>query len=185
MKINFPTLLTLSRIFFLPIGIVCYFLPFPWAHPATAMLAFYVGVTDFFDGYIARRFNQTTRFGAFLDPVADKLAVVTGLILISGEFSNLWITVFSIIIVSRELIISALREWMAALGKRTSVAVAFIGKLKTSIQGVALLFLIWFHSGSAAWVFNTGFYLLIVAVVLTMWSMFVYLKLAWHDLYSE
>ena len=185
MKINLPTVLTLMRIFYLPFGLVCYNLPFTWAHPLTAILSFVVGTSDFFDGYLARRYNQSTRFGAFLDPVADKLAVATGLILVTGEYHFLGLTICAIIIVARELAISALREWMAEQGKRTSVAVQLMGKVKTCFQGVAIIFLLWFNPLSPQWVFQVGFYCLLVATLLTIWSMFVYLKLAWKELSIE
>ena len=153
MKWNLPTLLTLLRLVVIPIAVFFYYLPITYGHPIAASLVVVGGICDYLDGYLARRWNQTTAFGAFLDPVADKICIVVGFIVVSAEFCNLFITLSSIVIICREVIISALREWMALLGKHASVAVRYLGKVKTVIQGVALVILVWYHPGSPYWLF--------------------------------
>ena len=182
MKLNWPTLLTLFRVAVLPIAVLFYYLPLTYAHPIAAGWVFIAGLCDFLDGYLARKWNQMTRFGAFLDPVADKICIVVGFIVISAEYCSLFITLCSIVIICREVIISALREWMAELGKQASLAVKYIGKVKTTMQAVALLVLIWFHPGSPVWLFYLGCLLLLAAVVLTLWSMAVYIRLSWVEI---
>ena len=182
MKMNLPNLLTLNRILLIPIAIVCYYLPFTWAHPLTAIIALFIGLSDFLDGYFARKFNQSTRFGAFLDPVADKLSVVAGLVLVTGEYHMVWLTLFSMVIIIREIVISALREWMASVGSRSSVKVLYIGKVKTTLQGIAMVVLLWYNPLSPAWLFDLGLVALGAAVLLTIWSMVVYLKGAWPEI---
>ena len=185
MKLNIPTLLTLMRVAIIPVCVICYYLPFSWAHPLAAIFLFFGGVLDVIDGYLARKLNQTTRFGAFLDPVADKLAISTGMIVVAAEYSLVLLTLCAVIIIAREITISALREWMAEIGKRSSVKVAAVGKLKTVLQALALLILVWVNPTSPGWLFTLGLALLVLATILTVWSMIVYLKLAWCDLTLE
>lgn len=158
-----------------------------WGHPVAAVLFALAAITDWLDGYLARTLHMSTPFGAFLDPVADKLVVTSALVMIVGEGGafNAYFTVAAIIIVGRELVISALREWMAELGKRRSVAVSMLGKIKTACQMVALVLLLWMNVRSSFWVGDVGTFLLYVAAVLTLWSMCVYIKLAWPDLKAE
>ena len=178
MKLNIAIKLTIARILLLPLVVFIYYLPFSYAHPVAAIIGFFVAITDYVDGYIARRLNICSRFGAFLDPVADKLAVITGLCLVMGEYDFVLLTLCSLIIISRELIISALREWMAELGSKAKISVLYLGKVKTTVQLSALFFLIWSSPEGYAWVFQLGFILLVIAVILTIWSMLLYLKLA-------
>ena len=185
MKFNIALKLTVARVLMLPILVLVYYLPFSYAHPVAAVIGFIIAVTDYLDGYLARRLSICSRFGAFLDPVADKLAVITGLCLVMGTYDLLLLTICSIVIISRELIISALREWMAELGKRAKLGVLFIGKVKTTVQALALLFLVWSSPQGALWIFQLGFICLIVAVILTLWSMVVYLKLAVSELLQD
>ncbi|MHC9037299.1 CDP-diacylglycerol--glycerol-3-phosphate 3-phosphatidyltransferase, partial [Cobetia marina] len=110
---SIPNILTLIRILFIPLLVVCFYLPYNWSLPVTALLFALAAVTDWFDGYLARRWNQTTPFGAFLDPVADKLMVAVALGLLIERYDSLWMTIPSLIIIGREIVISALREWMA------------------------------------------------------------------------
>ncbi len=182
MRFNLPTVLTLSRIAALPVAVFVYYLPFRYAHPMAAILVVLIGLTDFLDGYLARKWNQGTPFGAFLDPVADKLAVVVALIVIATTYNNLLITIAAMIVIGREIIISSLREWMASIGSQTSVAVQYVGKVKTMLQAVAILFLVWSNPASPEWVFLCGAFFLFLAVVLTLWSMVVYLRKAWPTL---
>lgn len=179
---NIPTMLTVLRILIIPIVVLCYYLPYPWAHPATAVLFAFACLTDWLDGYLARAWGQMTALGAFLDPVADKLLVATALVLVLREHPGAFLPIATAIIVGREIVISALREWMAEMGKRASVAVSFIGKLKTTMQMIALTLLLWYVPASAKWVEWSGSILLYIAAGLTLWSMLVYLRIAWRDL---
>ena len=177
--LNIPNILTGFRIFLIPIFVVLYYLPVPWASEAAAFIFFLAGLTDALDGYLARKLNQQTAFGAFLDPVADKIMVAVSLVMIVEHYAVIWITIPAMVMICREIIISALREWMAELGKRASVAVSWIGKFKTSAQMLALFLLIWQYSVEMEWV---GFTFLYIATILTLWSMVVYLKAAWPAL---
>lgn len=177
--LNIPNILTSFRIFLIPIFVLFYYLPILWASAAAAFIFCLAGVTDILDGYLARKLNQQTAFGAFLDPVADKIMVCVSLVMIVEHYAVIWITIPAMIMICREIIISALREWMAELGQRASVAVSWIGKIKTGAQMVALFLLIWQHSIAMEWV---GFTFLYIATGLTLWSMIVYLKAAWPAL---
>lgn len=189
MPITTPTLLTLVRIGLIPVFVIAYYLPFSWANAVATTLFILAGVTDWLDGYLARRLNQQSEFGAFLDPVADKLMVTTALVLLVSDdeiqalvINQIVFTVVVAIIIGREIVVSALREWMAELGKRASVAVSLIGKFKTMAQIVAISMLIYqapMLGISMAWL---GELLLYVAAALTIWSMFVYLRAAWSSL---
>lgn len=184
---NVPTILTLSRIVMIPIFLVVFYLPFPWVNTFCTVLFVLAAVTDWLDGYLARKYNLTSHFGAFLDPVADKLMVSMVLVLIVDRnptpYGDFWMAIPAVIIIGRELAISALREWMAKVGEQSRVSVSYIGKVKTAAQLVALPMLIY-----AKPLFDTvpvaliGFYLLYAAALLTFWSMFVYLRAAWPTL---
>lgn len=176
---NIPNILTGFRILLIPFFVVCYYLPVNWAAPVAAFIFFLAAITDILDGYLARKLDQSTPFGAFLDPVADKIMVAVSLVMIVDHYALIWITIPAMIMICREIIISALREWMAELGERASVAVSSLGKIKTMSQMGALFLLIWQHSIEMEWV---GFTLLYIATVLTLWSMVIYLKAAWPAL---
>lgn len=175
---NLPNLLTFLRILLIPVFIVVFYLPFKGAHYVAAIIFALASMTDWLDGYLARKLKQISPFGAFLDPVADKLLVATSLLLLTGSKDLNYITLPAIIIVGREIVISALREWMAEIGSRAHVAVSYIGKLKTLWQMLALTLLLAFHPGTSWWGV-IGFILLYLAAILTLWSMTVYLRLAW------
>lgn len=179
MRLNIPTLLTLFRVILIPFFVVAFYLPFVWAPLACALIFVFAAVTDWFDGFLARRWKQTTRFGAFLDPVADKVMVATALVLVTEHYHVWWITLPAATMIAREIIISALREWMAEIGKRSSVAVSWIGKVKTSAQMLSLVALLWRPD---AYVIVAGVIALYIAAVLTFWSMFQYLNAARNDL---
>lgn len=166
--------LTLLRIALIPLFVVVFFLPFDWAYLGSALVFSVAAITDWLDGYIARRYNQTTQLGAFLDPVADKLMVVIALVLLMTLHPDAWFAIAASVIVGREIVISALREWMAELGKRASVAVSYIGKIKTTLQMIALIVLL-ANIGPLIWV---GYVALVGAAALTLWSMLLYLKAA-------
>jgi len=177
---NIPNLLTLARILFIPLLVVLFYLPYTWSMPLAAALFGLAAVTDWLDGYLARRWDQSTPFGAFLDPVADKLMVAVALALLIERYEVIWLTLPALVIIGREIVISALREWMAEMGKRGQVAVSWIGKVKTTLQMIALLVLLAFNPGTP--VALLGVATLYVAALLTLWSMFLYLKAAWPHL---
>lgn len=192
MKFPIANVLTFARIIMIPLVVVLFYLPHKWASDAAAWLFIAAAVTDSLDGYLARRLGQTSALGAFLDPVADKLMVVTALILLVSydppmlEFirfdPHVLITLTAAVIVGREITISALREWMAELGARGTVAVSSLGKLKTIFQmtGLSMMLFrsdVWFIPA-----FELGVYCLVAAAALTLWSMIVYLRSAWPAL---
>ncbi|EAR08393.1 CDP-diacylglycerol--glycerol-3-phosphate 3-phosphatidyltransferase [Reinekea blandensis] len=177
---NIPNLLTLLRLVLIPVCVVVYYIPADWAYTITAVLFALAAITDWFDGYLARKWGQTTPFGAFLDPVADKLIVAAALVILVERHETYWLTIPAVVIIGREIVISALREWMAEVGKRSSVAVNMIGKVKTAVQMVAIVVLLSQAPGTTLG--TVGILALQVAAVLTLWSMIVYLKAAWSDL---
>ena len=180
-----PTLLTYARIALIPVFVLVFYLPVEWSNEVATLIFGLAGITDWLDGYLARKLNQMSRFGAFLDPVADKLMVAAALVLLVQQDPTLWMAAAAVVIIGREITISALREWMAEIGKRTYVAVSRIGKYKTSVQIVALFMLIYRDSIFGIPVYTIGLGLLYVAVVLTLWSMFVYLRAAWPVIAAE
>lgn len=182
MKLNLPTFLTLFRVVLIPFFILSFYIPFEWTNLVTTAIFFIASITDWFDGYLARRWKQTTRFGAFLDPVADKVIVAAALVLVAEYYHTWWITLPTIVIISREIIVSALREWMAEVGSRTKVAVSWIGKIKTTAQMFALGGLLWRYDQVME---IAAIVLLYVAAILTLWSMVQYLKAAKGSLLEE
>jgi CDP-diacylglycerol--glycerol-3-phosphate 3-phosphatidyltransferase/cardiolipin synthase len=176
--VNFPTILTFLRIALIPILVVAFYLPVHWNHLLTTALFALAALTDWLDGYLARRFNQTTPFGAFLDPVADKLIVAVALVLLVQQHPTAELAIPALIIIGREITISALREWMAELGKRAHVAVSMVGKIKTVAQMLALLLLLYWEPLWGLPIHQIGYGLLYIAAGLTLWSMFVYLRAA-------
>lgn len=167
--------LTLLRIIFIPLFVVIFYLPFSWAHLSCAVLFAVAAITDWLDGYVARKYNQSTSFGAFLDPVADKLMVAIALLLlVSIHHDSAWFVAAAAVIVGREIVISALREWMAEIGQRASVAVSFIGKIKTTLQMIAIIVLLM----DVEALYLIGYIALAGAAFLTLWSMILYLRAA-------
>ncbi len=177
---SIPNIITCVRVFLIPVLVVVFYLPYEWHYMLAAGVFVIASISDWLDGYLARRWDQTTPFGAFFDPVADKLIVAIALVLLVEDYANIWLTVPAMVILAREIVISALREWMAEIGKRTSVAVSYIGKLKTALQMIAIIVLLMDAPGSLA--SQVGLLLLYSAAILTLWSMLVYLKAAWGDL---
>lgn len=178
---NIPNILTWLRIVLIPVFVLTFYLPWSWARLTTAGIFAIAALTDWLDGYLARSLSQTSRLGAFLDPVADKLIVVATLILLVGENHYPYLAIPATVIVGREIVISALREWMAELGKRASVAVSVLGKFKTALQLLAILLLLLGRPTPHAYLPNVGvvgYVLLYLAVIMTLWSMLVYLKAA-------
>ncbi len=177
---NWPNIITFFRILIIPFFVLIFFLPFRWAHPCASVLFAIASLTDWLDGYLARALSQTTPLGAFLDPVADKLLVAVALVLLVGQKSMSLITIPAAIIIGREIVVSALREWMAELGKRSSIAVSMMGKVKTLIQMVSLVVLLWYQPEvSGLWLGILGHLLIYIAAGLTLWSMAIYLRAAW------
>ncbi|XOD69800.1 MAG: CDP-diacylglycerol--glycerol-3-phosphate 3-phosphatidyltransferase [Sodalis sp. (in: enterobacteria)] len=181
MRFNIPTYLTFFRVITVPFLILAFYLPFKWAPLCCAIIFILAAITDWFDGFLARFWKQTTRFGAFLDPVADKVMVAIALILIAAHFHSWWITLPASAIIIREIIISALREWMAEIGKRRKVNVTWIGKVKTTAQMLALVALLWRPDNIISAIGITALY---ISAVLTFWSMFHYLYAAKNDLFK-
>ncbi len=181
-----PSFLTWLRVAAIPLFVLLFLLPsFSGQNLILTALFAIASFTDWLDGYLARKWNQTTSFGAFLDPVADKLLVAAALILIATENPHWYLTTAVIIIISREITISALREWMATMGERGVVAVSWIGKWKTTFQMIAIGFLLYQKSLFGLPIYNIGLFLLIIAMLLTLWSMAQYLYATWRVLKAE
>ncbi|WP_301098412.1 CDP-diacylglycerol--glycerol-3-phosphate 3-phosphatidyltransferase, partial [Otariodibacter sp.] len=172
MKLNIPTYLTIFRVVLIPLFVLAFYLPIPYSPEITTLIFFIAGLTDWFDGYLARKWSQTTRLGAFLDPVADKVLVATALACVVEYYHTWWITIPAAIMIGREIIISALREWMAEIGERANVAVSIWGKVKTTAQLFSLGGLLWRQSELME---ILAFILLYIAAILTIWSMLQYL----------
>lgn len=189
MQLNLPNILTLLRIALIPVFVILFYLPFGWSNTAVTIVFALAAITDWLDGYLARRLEMTSAFGAFLDPVADKLMVATALVLIveynPTNFSGIWLAIPAAVIIGREITISALREWMAEIGSTATVAVSMIGKVKTTAQMIALIFLLYHEPLYGLPVTMIGFLLLYVAAVLTLWSMTLYIKAAWPYLTEQ
>ncbi len=186
---NLPILLTWLRILAIPLVAVLFFLgnrePHSLADPAAGLLFAVAAITDSLDGYLARKLGQTTRLGAFLDPVADKLIVAVALVLIVSRDPRVFMVLTAAVIIGREIAISALREWMAGIGQRTAVAVSRIGKYKTILQMVGLTMLLFRHSLFGLPIYLLGEWLTVVAAVLTLISMALYIRAAWPHLVAR
>lgn len=179
MPLNLPNLLTLIRIALIPVFVLLFYLPYHWSHLATALVFGAAALTDWLDGYLARRLELTSPFGAFLDPVADKLMVAVAILLLVSDHPQPAFTVAAAVIIGREIAISALREWMAEIGERARVQVSVIGKVKTTMQMVALLLLLYQQPLFGLPTQSLGLLAFYLAAVLTLWSMVLYLRAAW------
>ncbi|GAB2525454.1 CDP-diacylglycerol--glycerol-3-phosphate 3-phosphatidyltransferase [Microbulbifer agarilyticus] len=177
--------LTLLRVALIPVFVLVFYLPYKWSYIASALIFSIAAATDWLDGYLARKLNQSTPFGAFLDPVADKLMVATALVLLVDLHDHRLFTIAAAIIIGREIAVSALREWMAELGQRGSVAVNYVGKIKTTAQMAAIIVLLAFDVEEFPVMETIGYILLYVAAALTLWTMVVYLRAAWPALNGE
>lgn len=189
-----PNQITMFRIVLIPIFLLVFYLPLSWSHFGAFAIFWLASISDALDGYLARKLNQSTPFGAFIDPVADKLMVVCGLVLIAQDYQVWWITVPALLMIAREIIVSSLREFMSSRGKREQVAVSEMGKYKTAAQMLGIMGLIWqpdydiplivFDFPHQILMFAAySFYA--VATVLTVWSMLVYIKVSWSELLSH
>jgi CDP-diacylglycerol--glycerol-3-phosphate 3-phosphatidyltransferase len=179
MSWTIPNVLTLIRIILIPVLVFVFYMPGQWTYQLSAAIFGLAALTDLLDGYLARRWNQTSPFGAFLDPVADKLMVAVALVLLVQDNPAPLFAIPAAIIIGREIAISALREWMAEIGARTKVAVSVVGKLKTTLQMIAILLLLYKIPLGAFPTHTVGLVLLYIAATLTLWSMVVYLHTAW------
>ncbi|KRG45392.1 CDP-diacylglycerol--glycerol-3-phosphate 3-phosphatidyltransferase [Stenotrophomonas pictorum JCM 9942] len=193
MNLTVPTWLTLLRILMIPVLVLVFYLPYAWTNFASAAIFGLAAITDWLDGWVARRYQMHSAFGAFLDPVADKLMVAVALFLIVQGHPTPWMAFWAAVIVGREIAVSALREWMAEIGQRAKVRVAMIGKVKTTAQMVALLCLLYSVSPNTPaadiWmgvpVFHMGDWMLAIAALLTLISGAQYLMAAWPSLREE
>jgi len=179
---NTANLITLSRIAMVPVVVLLYFASFPGHYLWAALVFGIASFTDWLDGYLARRLNQTSDFGAFLDPVADKLLVALVLVLLVASYSTAWFILPVSIIIGREILVSALREWMASKGLRDVVAVAYAGKVKTTVQMIAIIILLASDPAGPALFWQTGYVLIYLAAALSLYSMVQYFKAAWSEL---
>jgi CDP-diacylglycerol--glycerol-3-phosphate 3-phosphatidyltransferase len=180
--LNLPNALTWLRILMIPGIIILFYLPYWWADPAACTSFALAGITDTLDGYYARKLGQTSRLGAFLDPVADKLIVATALVLIVSKDPRWFVVIVAVVIIGREIAVSALREWMAEIGARGRIAVSVWGKIKTILQIVGLSLLLFRQDLLGLPIYRLGLWLTGIAAVLTLWSMILYLRLAWPEL---
>jgi CDP-diacylglycerol--glycerol-3-phosphate 3-phosphatidyltransferase len=169
----------LIRIILIPVFVLVFYVPYGWSNLLSTAIFGLAAVTDWLDGYLARRLKQSSVFGAFLDPVADKLMVAVALVVLVQDNPTVLFTIPAAIIIGREIAISALREWMSEIGERTRVAVSIIGKIKTTAQMVAILLLLYKSPLYGFPTHEIGVFLLYLAAILTLWSMVVYLRAAW------
>ena len=182
---NLPNYFTLLRILIVPFVIIFYYFPVYHVHVIAALLFVVAAITDWFDGFLARRWQVASALGAFLDPVADKILVVLCLtILVSQHYLTL-IILAALVIIAREIIVSGLREWMAEVGKRAHVAVSYIGKWKTACQMIAITILLYINQYSSEFIKLAGVVFIYLAAVLTLWSMYMYLRAAWPELIKQ
>ncbi len=185
LKLNLANILTLLRIAAIPVVVICFYSPLDYARPIAAVLFGLAAVTDMIDGWVARRFGQMSRFGEFLDPVADKLMVAIVLVMLVQAQSHWYEDVIAMIIIGREITISALREWMATIGERANVRVDITGKVKTTLQMFGIGFMVWNNPLYGIPIYTIGFVLLVLAAVMTIWSMIVYLRAAWPFILAD
>ncbi|MBV1911220.1 MAG: CDP-diacylglycerol--glycerol-3-phosphate 3-phosphatidyltransferase [Kangiellaceae bacterium] len=188
---NIANLLTSFRILCIPLLVFFFYLPVTWGQTTAAIIFAIVGWTDWFDGWVARTFDMQSKLGEFLDPVADKLMVAASLVLLVEQHATFWIAVPALVIISREITVSALREWMSEHGERSAVKVVNIAKLKTLMQLSAIFFLLLAGKEESitsvfehSWLYIVGYIFLYVAVGLTLWSMMIYLQATWPSLNS-
>ena len=181
---NLPNALTWLRILMIPaIFALFYLLPYPWADPAACAAFALAGITDSLDGYYARKLGQTSRLGAFLDPVADKLIVAAALVLIVSKDPRWFVVIVAVVIIGREIAVSALREWMAEIGARSRMKVTILAKYETIMQIVGLSLLLFRQNlFGVIPTYKLGLLLTAIAAVLTVWSMVQYLRVAWPEL---
>ncbi|MFL2535526.1 MAG: CDP-diacylglycerol--glycerol-3-phosphate 3-phosphatidyltransferase [Candidatus Azotimanducaceae bacterium] len=185
LPLSLPNLLTSLRILLIPVLVLCFYLfPLDVRYLASALIFSIASLTDWADGYLARRMGQMTPFGEFLDPVADKLLVAVALILLVEAHASALLAIPALVIVGREIVVSALREWMSKYSDQRGVRVSFVAKVKTGFQMTAIIVLLAQGPDLTAPLVILGYLLLYVAAGLTLWSMYQYLLMAWPDLSS-
>lgn len=184
-NLTLPLMLTLGRVAAIPVVMALFFAPLPYARQAAAVVFILASITDWLDGYLARRWDQESRFGAFLDPVADKLLVAVSLVLLLYDRPGMLLALITSVVIGREIAVSALREWMAEIGTRRKVAVSWLGKLKTGFQMTAIAMMLWQMTLYGLPLYTIGYALLIVAAILTLQSMVAYLQAAWPALSQD
>lgn len=191
---NLPNQITFFRIILIPVFIIVFYLPVSWNHFGAFTVFWVAAISDILDGYLARKLNQSSAFGAFIDPVADKLMVTSALVLIIQDYHVWWITLTALLMIGRELFISALREFMSSRGKRDMVAVSNMGKQKTFAQMLGIMGLLWqpdydvslyFFSVPHEFLMFVGYTSYGIASVLTLWSMITYFNAAWPEIKSN
>ena len=182
---NPANFMTLLRILAIPFFIGVYYADFRGHYLASSLIFILACITDWLDGYLARKLDQCTPFGAFLDPVADKILVTVALVMLAANYASPWFVIPAAIMVAREVLISALREWMAEQNKRNLVAVGWLGKVKTTVQMIAIIVLLASDPEGSIWFWGPGYLLIYIAAVLTLWSMFQYLRSAWSVLGAQ
>lgn len=176
---NLANFFTVLRVLLIPVFMGVYYIEFPWHQLVASGIFILACITDWLDGFIARKLNQSSRFGAFLDPVADKVLVTITLVMLAASYHSAWYVIPAAVIVAREVMVSALREWMAEHQQRDLVAVGMTGKVKTTFQMLALIVLLATDPQGPALIWVTGYVLINIAAVLTFWSLFNYLRSAW------
>jgi CDP-diacylglycerol--glycerol-3-phosphate 3-phosphatidyltransferase len=184
-NMNLANFMTLLRILAIPVFIAVYYADFQGHYLVSSLIFILACVTDWLDGYLARKLDQCTPFGAFLDPVADKILVTVALVMLAANFASPWFVIPAAIMVAREILISALREWMAENNQRNVVAVGYLGKVKTTVQMIAIIVLLASDPNGSVWFWGLGYVLIYAAAILTLWSMILYLRSAWPILSSE
>jgi CDP-diacylglycerol--glycerol-3-phosphate 3-phosphatidyltransferase/cardiolipin synthase len=182
LKTNLANILTWIRIAAIPVVVWCFFSSIDFARPIAGIVFGVAAITDMLDGYVARKLGQTSRFGEFLDPVADKLMVAIALVLLLQSDPRIVIALIAMIIIGREITVSALREWMAGLGAREEVKVSVAGKVKTALQMFGIAFMVYQQDLFGIELYDIGFILLLAAAGMTLWSMVVYLRAAWPSM---
>jgi CDP-diacylglycerol--glycerol-3-phosphate 3-phosphatidyltransferase len=185
LKLNLANILTLLRIAAIPVVVICFYSPIPYARPIAAVIFGLAAVTDWIDGWVARKYGQTSRFGEFLDPVADKLMVSIVLVMLVQADSGWFEDIIAMIIIGREITISALREWMATIGERANVKVTMAGKVKTALQMFGIAFMVYKNDMFGIPIYTVGFVLLVLAAIMTIWSMLIYLRAAWPFIMAD
>jgi CDP-diacylglycerol--glycerol-3-phosphate 3-phosphatidyltransferase len=184
-KLNVANILTLFRMAAIPAIVICFYSSIPNARPIAAILFGVAAVTDILDGWVARRFNQQSKFGEFLDPVADKLMVAIVLVMLVQGDPDWHVDIIAMIIIGREITISALREWMATIGERANVKVSMAGKVKTVLQMFGIAFMVYQNELLGIDIYALGFVLLVGAAGMTIWSMMIYLRAAWPFIMAD
>ena len=182
MKINLANTLTLIRIAAIPVVMYCFYSPMDFARPIAGIVFGLAAVTDMLDGYAARKLEQTSKFGEFLDPVADKLMVTILMVLLVQGDPRITVTLIAVIIIGREITVSALREWMAGIGARAYVAVRWSGKVKTVLQMFGIGFMVYENPLFGMQTYNVGYVLLLISTGMTLYSMIDYLRAAWPSI---